>query len=271
MGDAKFYFYPADDGFLRTIDFGEPASDLQEEVVAETESSRTYSGGLSRVVYGKHREVRVVLERFADESLAAKLESMLAHLYNGHPVSFTADKANAWAGFTEPPVADNRTTLTNTGNIWSGYESVTTMADSEYLIVQSANPEYNYEKVRLSSSTATSVTLARGLYYEHNGDPVLIRHHRFHPFLYLPQDQIRRNPLTHDHGINWTFDITLAEAPEAYAAFAPDGWAEFQLNTETEGQGDNAGTLQQIYTEWRHSTIGPESHYGAGDPTIGRG
>lgn len=231
MGNATIWFYPSPEVGLVEIDFAEALSDLQVDPIREVEDARAYDGTLYRSVLSGREQVRIVLERFTDEALARKFESLQAHLERGGSISFCNDKAKAWAGFTETAMAGG-TFIGTGGHAFASYSASAALAAGDTICIESTNPEGLREFVSVDAvATAdTEITTQQTILYNYLLLPALVRFRDFWPVLQWPAAQMGRSIVTHDHRISYTLDMTLETNPGTIAALAqnaenlgPDG------------------------------------------------
>ena len=231
MGNAVIWFYPSGPTGLVEIDLAEPLSDLQIDPIREVEDARAYDGTLYRSILSGREQVRIVLERFVDEALARKLESLQSHLERGGTMSFCNDKDKAWGGFTETAMAGG-TFIGTGGPAFTANNSAAALAAGDTICIESMNPEGMREFVSVDavSATDTEITTQQAIIYDYTLLPALVRFRDFWPVLQWPASQMGRSIVTHDHRISYTLDLTLETNPGTIAALAenaetlaPDG------------------------------------------------
>ena len=215
MGNPFFYYYPSGDTLsLETIDLGAGLSDLQVTPVRIAEDSYTLAGGMHRITQGGYLEVRIVFERFTDAALAYKLESMWAHLELGGLVGFATDSGKAFAGYATAEPARGDSSINIGGNAFQGYTAgAAALANDDILAIHSLGPGTIREYCAISSISVLTYSLTDSIRYDYPaGLPVMVRHRDFFPALRAPSTSLNANPVTHDHRVSYTLDLTLEEA-----------------------------------------------------------
>jgi hypothetical protein len=242
MGNPTLYYYPTTSltagtvGLLEKVDFGEPLSDLQITPIRRVSDSVSLSGRASRTSWQSGISVRIVLERFTDDELARHLYSFSSHAERGKHFGFAVDSAKAVAvvprgtGWTR-----GSTSILGGGNIFRKWESSADLAADDIVHISDPAPKNNREEHKLDAFTLTTstsnITLDSGLRYDH-AYPAAFRHRDFFPVLYVPEAEVSRPMLTHDHRISWTWECqailypwwsaTLAEQAGSFAATTAD-------------------------------------------------
>jgi hypothetical protein len=224
---GAIYYYPTGDLGLIKIDLGEEWSDIQEDLGERIMASSGPQDLTPSVVdYGGRTRIRCILERFSDRTLAGRLNSLLAHLKKGLPISIAADTTKTWAGFhTDDTLkAGKKSHIDTNGNFFHVYESVTALTAGDRIIIQSANPERFVEDRAVSAydTVGRYITLPNDetIENEMTHGPILIRHEHFWPVMYLSPEQRQRNTpiLTSDRRLTWNLDLELVEVPDDYVA-----------------------------------------------------
>lgn len=222
MANSKIYFTP-DHYFphdkLRTIDFGERLSDLQITPYREVSDSVSMGGKFSRVARRSGMRVRIVLERFTDDTLAEQFYSLQSHLEAGGVFSFTVDDSKKFAAFVKatgyidghPPAADESpgfNEITHEARLMSEY-GAHGLAANDVLHVESFGAAGRREEVQVEAYNKPEIDLKTGLLYNHRARGVsFVRHRDFFPFLVWPQGQMGSSLITSDHRISYTVDFT---------------------------------------------------------------
>ena len=236
MANSKIWFYPgtsATSGLVE-IDFGEIISDVQITPYRVVNDAVSIGGAFSRVARRSGMKVRIVNERFTDQTLAEKLYSLQAHLTAGGAMSFAVDGDDHYAAFKGTTTAEpGKTVFPGMSDpLFEAYGSIVP-ADGDVLHIESFGSGSRYEENVADAYTSTrTLTLKRGLMYGHT-DPMLVRHRDFFPALYLPEDAMGSPIITSDHRISYTFDATFecypAHLVEMYSKAGPGGliiWGE---------------------------------------------
>ena len=280
MANSKIYFYPGGSTYagLTTIDFGERVSDLQITPYRDVSDSVSMSGHFSRVARRSGMRVRIVLERFTDDSLAEKFYSLQSHLEAGGGFSFAVDSAKTFAafintGFSSGFVSLGHDTFTHDDRILSEYGAHGLAAD-DVIHMESFGPGGRREELRVHAYTESSKKIQTKTTAIYNHPlPSFVRHRDFFPFLIWPEGQTGSPILTHDHRISYTVDFTCEVFPgataSAYQEAGPDG-ANMPTGNESLQDGQ---TLDDVFGSIFGSadltfgdlTIAGESPLGMGD------
>ena len=239
MGNPAIYWYPDPAGSLEYLDFGMPLSDLTFLPIRESRSARTAAGAHTRVnIQGRDR-IRLTLERFGaidDRSLVIKLESLRAHLARGGFVGFSRDHAKTWAGFTFDSPNRGQTGQFVDGNVFAAWSASGTVTTNDEIVFASANPERLYETVVVSSLTSdTLLALSSALVYSY-ATTCSVRWRWFWPIMVMPEDGFT---LTHDHELNYTFELILEEDPDTLLLLEQGGALAGTADPEDNGSGQS--------------------------------
>jgi hypothetical protein len=237
MGNPALYYYPSTAlsagtvGLLEKVDFGEPISDIQITPIRQVSDTVSFSGRASRTSWQSGISVRIVLERFTDDALARDLYSFSSHAERGKHFAFALDSDKAVAIVPRSTGwSRGSTVLSGSGNIFRKWEPSATLAVNDIVHISGPAPKNNREEHKLDAWTMTtgisSFTLADGIRYDHSY-PAALRHRDFFPVLYLPEAEVSRPMLTHDHRISYTWECqgvlfpwwasSLAEEPDKLA------------------------------------------------------
>jgi hypothetical protein len=256
MATSKIYWYPDGGSYYGTLEvtsLGEDLSDLQERPLQPRESARSMDGRQGVTLTGVgFLEVRMVLERFATESVALALQTLNSYLLRGGIIGIAGDYSKAWAGYATTSPVRGDTTITTTGNVW--YESTAALASGDIVCIESLGDEGKREWADVSSESGGVITLSAGLTYSFDESPVLVRHRDYYPAVYLPQDQTGRPILTQDRRLSWTLDATLHTDPAVAAILYSEiqgTISESPLNQSTSITTQVQQTLQQLLGGWK--------------------
>lgn len=240
MGTSKLWYYPGSGGggmttpTVETIDFGETVSDFQIRPYRVMSDALSIGGAFSRSTRRVGMSVRIVNERFTDDALAEKLYCLHAHMERGGAFSFAVDSDNIFCAFVKAGVAAYRgeVSLTLDTTLFGAYGGTTLTAD-DVIHIECPPPRGNREESRVDGFAGAVLTLphASPLKYDHDG-PVMVRHRDFMPALFWPERESGNPPLTHDHRISWSWDLTA----EVYPAHMFHLWA---------GEGPGAGSTDE--------------------------
>ena len=240
MANSKIWYYPGSGGAglttptVEIIDFGETVSDLQISPYRVVSDAVSIGGAFSRSGRRVGMRVRIVNERFTDDALAEKLYSLQSHIERGGAFSFAVDSSNIFCAFSKGglPAFRGQTSISVDSTLFTAYGG-TAIASDDVLHVECPSPRGNREEVRANSYSAPTLTLSSALKYDHDG-PVMFRHRDFFPALFWPERETGNPPLTHDHRIAWSWDISV----EAYPAHTFNLW-------EGEGPGEGGTSEEQ--------------------------
>jgi hypothetical protein len=240
MGNPTLYYYPdtalsaGSVGRLEKVDLGPTISDIQISPIRSVSDSVSLSGRASRTSWQSGIAVRLTLERFTDDALARDLYSFSSHAERGFHFGFALDKAKAFA--CVPGLFEwerGRTLIIGQTNIFDRWEPAATLAVDDIVHISGAAPKNNREEHKLAAfsklATTTSITLADPLRYDHPY-PAVFRHRDFYPVLYVPEADVNRPMLTHDHRISWTWECSAVLYPSWAASMSAqaDGMADAQ-------------------------------------------
>jgi hypothetical protein len=240
---------------VKTIDIDEPISDIQIRMGRDVSDALTLSSRVKRTHRQPFLEVRVILERFSDPALARELYALESHLQKGGFVGFSVDRDKTWASgighivmTTGDTVIDEGDTAFNVYgdarvgaakncNLFKHYEASGIIAGGDVLALDGVLDEYNHEEVvakgtpdtiisgaRASGTVAIEDTQAGGVRYPYKQGSI-VRYRDFWPYLQLPEKQVGKPIITHDHRVSWTFDAVFEYRPVWMAATqrAPKG------------------------------------------------
>lgn len=248
MGNSAIYYYPADDGPLVRIDFGECVTDYQETPIRNLTSHDAGDWSPSFVDYGGRQRIRIILERFDDRDLAQKLRSLENHLLRGKPIGFTVDTARTWGAFASGGTLSGGTnTINHGGNLFTAWDTGG-IGVGEYVEVSSQNPEYHVEEVKVSAvGGLNSFTVSPRLGYHYDAGPVFLRHDLFQPVLYVEPSQVGTPILTHDRRLNWTLSLTcMTSPPDLALLYTETGGIGLRGDVVVGGSETIGGSLQSL-------------------------
>ena len=249
MGNSKIFFQTTSSAVtypIRVIDFHERVSDLQITPYRVVSDSVSMGGSFCRIARRSGMRVRIVLERFTDDTLAEELYSFQSHLEAGGGFSFAVDSDKMFAAFVsrtvESPLTGGTIQLIHDDRLLSEYEpSSHGLAADDVLHLTSFGPGARREEVRVISYDETDKRIVMGIVgkgglYNHPL-PAFVRHRDFFPFLIWPEDQTGTPILTHDHRISYTLDFTCEVYPGAIAsAYGEPGKDGSNLSLEQKQQ-----------------------------------
>jgi hypothetical protein len=227
MATVEIYYYPEAGGSLIRVPLTRRLSRLEEVDTVDAEDASNGYLSTSRAFRGVRRRIRVAIDRVnwmvADgKSLHRALVPVIQHLRNGGVIGLTLDNTKAYAGYIAGSISQGASNYNFGGNAFSVWPSATCAPASGDEVVISTPPLYGKHERRLVGSVTPSTY---GFYYVgFNGEtlaynyesPSMLRWHGFWPALKLPQDAINSPPITNEHGISWSLDLTLEEDPAVY-------------------------------------------------------
>ena len=273
MGNAAFFYYAAGSaGGFTEIDLGGPVSDLFTSPVRLSSSGRSMGGDFQRVSWGSTLRVTITLGPFNDSGarkhLPHKLMSMSAHLERGGRVCFTADRSQMlFAPLNQVPSPGDGGVF-HVPNLMKTFEpTADPIPGTSYVVVENVDPQGNREYLRVLSimPDAAVVFDSEVIQYEYDsGAPVWVRDRDTYPSMYLPQDQMGRAFLTHDHRVTFTLDLTL-ELDVASLAGLSDQGTDVVLDgpfQQYDPGGSNSDKWQLEWVGQRGSLDGPTDIYG---------
>jgi len=179
-------------------------------------------GSFCRIARRSGMRVRIVLERFTDDTLAEELYSFQSHLEAGGGFSFAVDSDKVFAAFVSSTISDPftgfTTDLIHDDRILSEY-GAHGLAVDDVLHLTSFGPGARREETRVSAYVESSKKIDIGPVALYNHPlPAFVRHRDFFPFLIWPEDQTGTPIITHDHRISYTLDFTCEVYPGAIAS-----------------------------------------------------
>lgn len=213
MATPRIYWYPDPVGTLETTDLLEGISDIQETPGAVVADALNGQGDPSRSFLREDFRVRIIHERFGPVgggALERACSTLQAHLNHGGFVGFSRDHAKTWCGIAGGSVVRGQAIFYSGGNGFSAWSSAGTVAASDEVVLESANPDALREVNTCSAiNSGGDVTLGNSAVYTY-GSKAICRWRDFYPVLWLPEDQVGKPIVTHDHRLNYTLDLTLA-------------------------------------------------------------
>ena len=221
MGNAGFWYYPSDESQLVAIDLGEKISDLEERAEVSEVSSESIGGYVATIRYGSRRKVRIVLDRFTDAALNARLFRLVDHLKRGGVCSFSEDIDKAVAGYTTTEPPHGSTAIRFPKNNFDAYNpAAVDVAVGDYVELAGPGPAYVRARYRvnflLSGPQYGWVVGPADAIYERFFSPVVLaRWVGFWPVLRMAPEDRQQAALTFDRRISYTLDLQLTEATDA--------------------------------------------------------
>ena len=176
-----------------------------------------YTGnlGMVRTFRGIRRRVRITIERQSMLTTAglayyASLQAVVAHLQGGGAIGFTQDDDYTWAGYASGTWSIGASYVAYAGNAFSAWNGTAAPANGQQVMIESDGIFGQSEQhlcTALGGSTQISISPTLTFDYA-NATPAMVRWWRFWPALRLPADKLSP-PLSNEHGINWSLDLTL--------------------------------------------------------------
>tara|TARA_Y100001972_G_scaffold96389_1_gene118884 strand:- start:105 stop:959 length:855 start_codon:yes stop_codon:yes gene_type:complete len=225
---------------LIKVDIDEPISDLQYSMKRDATDSISMMTRKHRYHRKPYIEVRVILDRFTDDALARELYSMESHLQKGGYCGFSADRDKSWLSWIGDASDHTGTEVLAPGtasfnvnskpvigsdkfaNKFAHWESGASVTSGDVLHFDGILHRFNHEELEVASSTLSNsspfgkLTMAAS----HSGfnrysyeQGAIVRFRDFWPALCLPENQVGRPIITHDHRINYTFDAVFHYYP----------------------------------------------------------
>jgi hypothetical protein len=196
--DFTFYYYPSSTGgvekLVGTGNTSEGVSKIETGYYRNRTEKRTaYNSPVFTPGSGGLR-VLISIETFnTANNLDEKVYNLNAHLSRGGAFGFALQSGKAWAAFRTGLTARGATSLPTYGNEFSAWEASAVLAAADQIVIESANPEFNHERNRVSSVSGNTITASTGLTYAYtSGFAHWVRHRDFYPALYVPQDILDR-------------------------------------------------------------------------------
>tara|TARA_Y100000401_G_C8323843_1_gene226967 strand:+ start:2032 stop:2886 length:855 start_codon:yes stop_codon:yes gene_type:complete len=251
VANSKVYFYPGGSSYggLNVIDFGERLSDLQITPYRVVSDSVSMGGSFCRLARRSGMRVRIVLERFTDETLAQQLYSLQSHLEAGGGFSFAVDDDKKFAAFVDYFSGGlfAYDLIVHDDLVLSEYGSHG-LASDDVMHLESFGPGGRREELQVSSYdfTTKKITPKSSIMYNHQG-PSLVRHRDFFPFLIWPEDQTGTPILTHDHRISYTLDFTCEVYPGAIVSAYGDPGTDGSNLQQQQGISDQQAVLDDLF------------------------
>lgn len=256
MGNPHFYFYPDGQRNLQSIDLGEKITDLQRVPLRMADSAKA-GGRMYRTSHAGGLRVRIIWQNFSSDTIAYELKSMSAHLERGGAVGFSVDHAKSWCGLVTSPPPKGRLLLPTGGNIYSAWNSSATLAANDVLVMESPDPRALREYVVHSSTANNQLTLSALTIYTYELAP-MVRYHDFYPVLTLPQSELNKAFVTHDHRLTYTLDITL----ELDLATMFDLTSAVLRGTTVGGPGSGGVSIDGAKGKFRQDLVYPGGFHG---------
>lgn len=205
---------------------------MEEEVPVREDAS---GGDLSPyTAYVGTRYLRtVVLERFGEAGVnerEQRLRTFLAHARRGGVFGFSRDHARSVAGIVASPVAEAET-VTHSGNGFRQWSSSAELDAGDEVVLESADPEWNYQVTTASAVSGRVVTLADPVVFDH-GDWALLRWRGFSPVCFLPTSTWAQQPVVSvEAEVGWTLRLTF----EYFPALTMACWGRRSMKTSFSG------------------------------------
>lgn len=268
MPTRCLWYYPQSGGGPTLVDLGGSLQVLTpmpmyDRITTTDGLGRPYSVGLG----GKLR-VKLRRERIQDEAIIRKLRAVENHLQRGGHVMFAADQSRAFAAWIPAGTLAGQTSFNLTDNVFAPHLTAASVAlaiaSGDELVIESGNPSWRREQVRVSSFGAASVphytytlgTSAAVVYDRPDTDGVLVRHKHAYPALYLPEGADA--PLISDeHDALWTFEAELEMNAGIYTA---------GMTTDIDLVTDATTSTDPRTWNGLESILGPRPLDGAGSP-----
>ena len=214
MGSPCFYWYPAGS---TTLEITQLPRLTRLEPVDAVDVQDGYTGNLTqiRTYGGTRRRVRLTIERHSMLSSAGatyyqKLQAVIEHLRGGGAVGFSQNHDYTWAGYSSGTWVRGYSYFSYSGNAFSSWNGSAAPANGQGIVAEAA-PIYPQSEAHSCTglSGGSQITISDTVTFDYTGiSPVMVRWDKFWPALRMPADKLAP-PLSNEHAIAWTFDLTL--------------------------------------------------------------
>jgi hypothetical protein len=222
---AHLYWYPEDDGLVRSIDLGLGWRELITGDGADLVAARSADGQRIVTTFTSMRQVKALVEYVTDAAVVRELYAIANHLRRNGVIGLAEEDGATWGGFAREAPEQGETVIKIEDNLWEGW-STADLAVGDTVVIQGASPGGKWEEAVLSAINASrrKITLSSGLRFDYSTEPyVLVRDSRFWPFLRLKDGAMGTPPIRTDHRITWALDLDLEEPPSRIARAAERG------------------------------------------------
>lgn len=190
-------------------------SRLEPVDVVDVEDGYTGNLGLVRTYQGTRRRVRITSERNTLMSSAGpayynSLFALIEHLRGGGAAGFSKDHANSWAGYASGSWSRKAAYVAYSGNAFSAWNASAGPAADQITAIESAPIFAQSEQHKITAlGGTTQISISPALTFDYaDRYPAMVRWSWFWPALRMPADKTSP-PLSNEHGVNWTLDLTL--------------------------------------------------------------
>ena len=254
MGNPRFYWYSESTNgpwaehsdTLIKVNIDEPISDLQYSMKRDATDSISMMTKKHRYHRKPYIEVRVILDRFTDDALARELYSMESHLQKGGYCGFSADRDKSWLSWVGNASAHTGSEVLAPGtqtfdvnsmpvvgapkfaNLFGHWENGASVTTGDIIHLDGILHRFHHEELEVASvslsnsspfGTVTTAASHTGFNRYAYLQGAVARFRDFWPALCIPENQVGRPIITHDHRINYTFDAVFHYYP---------GWASYE-------------------------------------------
>lgn len=156
------------------------------------------------------------------------MQALIEHLRGGGAVGFSQDHDKSWAVYASSTWARANAFINSYSTSFTSWSSAIPTAGQDVVI--ESPPIYAQSEQHLITSFdgVSRINLSDTLTFDYKDyGPAMARWYRFWPALRLPGDTLRP-PITNEHGIAWTLDLTL-EVDSAIFWAAGDQYAQRAL------------------------------------------
>lgn len=185
MGTARLYYYPEGDAGLETVDLGEGLGVVDDRSEPNASTTRGMGGQVFPSALGRFDRVRLGRDGIVSYDTVAALRSFEAYADTRRAWAASADHAKTWAGYCRRVRLRGETTIPVEGNALASLSASGTIANGDYVVIESGYPEWKWEVAKVSSYSANTITLSAGLKRSYRETPLLVRWFRCWPFLVL--------------------------------------------------------------------------------------
>jgi len=258
LANPRFYFYPAGFSTLQTIELPR-VSRLEPVQQPQLTTLTTANLGMVQVSYGVRRLWRITLERDSMLSDAGRarwraLHALVSHLETGGAVGFATDHSKAYAGYSAGSYILGGSYVVWQGNAFAPWNQSAAPVAGDDLLIEQAPMYGRVECHKVASITNRTIALSgTTLQFDHNGTSAIIRNAGFFPALRLAADRYTP-PMTNEHGIIHSLDLTLEMDAAIYAPVDAYGLADFGLGSGASPQYNAGGNLEALLSAKRGRT-----------------
>jgi hypothetical protein len=214
-----------------------------------------------QVSYGKRRLWRITVERDSMLSDAGRarwraLQAVVSHLEAGGAIGFSTDHTKSWAGYTSGTPVLGGSYVAWQGNAFAPWNNSAAPVAGDDILIEQA-PMYGLEEChKVASISANQISLSgTTIVFDHAGRSAMVRYAGFFPALRMVSDRYTP-PLTNEHGIIYSLELTLEMDAAIYAPVDAYGLADFGLGGTGAGQYNAGGSLESLLKSRSRMALG---------------